>query len=550
MEEVSFEKKFFDLSPTPYLCLKVVFGADKTPIDVMIVQTNASFAAMMGERKSQFLGRSVFDTLLRNRDASDTGGNLIEVLEGKRILVKDMHSLHLDRWFRIKAFGIGDGMIGAAILDVTTEYAQEFGLTQFMNLSREMMCISDTDGRFLKVNQRFAETLGYDPSDLEGIYYMSLVASEDKERTEEAMSKMIREKEIPSFTNRYLCKDGTYRYMDWHSWVQEKYVFSSARDVTAQHEKTSELKRMANTDPLTGLYNRNYYDRHIMGLIERADLSDLPLSMISLDLDHFKNVNDTWGHAAGDEVLKETGRIMRETVRKSDIVVRIGGEEFLVILPNTDAGAALSAAQKLKESFEKFSHPTAGTVTASLGVAEKCRTESYEDWYKRADAGVYSAKRSGRNCVVYLEKSPDEQMKREKLVWNPAWNSGNRTIDDEHKELLKLGNKIIEMAGQEHSFEKAMPYLDDVIHHVEAHFRHELQILARIGYPGYDEHARIHSELIEQIRFLRESYLETKVRSAAFFSFIVEDVILDHLIKEDAKFFIYTKDRAGKQDQE
>ena len=141
-------------------------------------------------------------------------------------------------------------------------------------------------------------------------------------------------------------------------------------------------------------------------------------------------------------------------------------------------------------------------------------------------------------------------MKREKMVWNPAWNSGNRTIDDEHKELLKLGNKIIEMAAREHSFEEALPYLNNVIAHVEKHFRHELQILARIGYPGYDGHAKIHNDLLEQIRFLRESYRETKIRSTVFFSFIVEDIILDHLIKEDAKFFIYTKDRAGKQDQE
>lgn len=549
MEDVSYEKRFFDLSPTPYLCLKVIFGADRTPIDVMIVQTNPSFGEMMGVRESQFLGRSVYDTLLRNREASDTGGNLMEVLESKRVLIKDLYSSHLDRWFRIRAFGLGGDMIGATILDVTTEYAQEFGLTKFMNLSREMMCISDTDGRFLKVNNRFAETLGYDPAELEGVFYMSLVAYEDKARTEAALTRLTVDKEILSFTNRYLCKDGSYRYMDWHSWVQEKYVFSSVRDVTTQNEKTNELRKMANTDPLTGLYNRNYYERHIYGLIERAELSDQPISMISLDLDHFKYVNDTWGHAAGDEVLKAAGQIIRETIRKSDLPIRIGGEEFLVILPNTDARAALAAARKLKENFEKFSHPTAGTVTASLGVAEKCRTESYESWYKRADAGVYSAKRSGRNCVVYLENSPDEMIKHEKLVWDPAWNSGNRTIDSEHKELLKLGNEIIDMAAREQSFEAALPYLDNVIRHVETHFRHELQILARIGYPGYDEHARIHTALMEQIRFLRESYRETKIRSTVFFSFIVEDIILDHLKNEDRKFFIYTQDRAGKQDQ-
>jgi len=547
MENASYEKKFFELSPTPYLCLKVIYGADKTPIDVMIVQTNTSFGEMMGVRESQFLGRSVYDTLLRNRDASDTGVNLLEVLEGRRILVKDLYSRHLDRWFRIKAFGLGNDMIGAAILDVTTEYAQEFGLTQFMNLSHEMMCISDTDGRFLKVNKRFSETLGYDPTELEGVYYMSLVAGTDRERTEEALARLTADKEILSFTNRYLCKDGSYRYLDWHSWVQEKYVFSSVRDVTAQNEKTNELKRMANTDSLTSLYNRNYYDRHIYGLIERAELSDQPISMISLDLDHFKYVNDTWGHAAGDEVLKAAGQIIRETVRKSDIAVRIGGEEFLVVLPNTDAEAALAAARKIKENFEKFRHPTAGKVTASLGVAEKCRTESYEAWYRRADAGVYSAKRSGRNCVVYLEKSPEGPETRERLVWDPAWNSGNRMIDDEHRMLLELGNEIIDLAGKEHSFEESLPLLDGVIAHVEEHFRHELQILARIGYPGYEEHGKIHTDLLEQIRFLRESYADTKIRSSVFFTFIVEDLILNHLIHEDKKYFIYTKDRAADQ---
>ena len=76
MEDTSYEKRFFDLSPTPYLCLKVIYGAGRTPIDVMIVQTNESFGTMMGVKESQFLGRSVYDTLLRNRDASDTGGNV------------------------------------------------------------------------------------------------------------------------------------------------------------------------------------------------------------------------------------------------------------------------------------------------------------------------------------------------------------------------------------------------------------------------------------------------------------------------------------------
>jgi len=164
---------------------------------------------------------------------------------------------------------------------------------------------------------------------------------------------------------------------------------------------------LALVDPLTGAYNRRYLDMHLPMLFARCKATTRPLSILSLDLDHFKLVNDTYGHSAGDSVLKETIARVLASLRPSDLVVRMGGEEFAVIMPDTEQKTALAVADRLRASLaeQAFPLPSAGisiTVSASFGVASVNHESDATPAtiLDRADAALYRAKETGRNKVV------------------------------------------------------------------------------------------------------------------------------------------------------
>lgn len=152
-------------------------------------------------------------------------------------------------------------------------------------------------------------------------------------------------------------------------------------------------------DTLTGLLNRAAMDEHVPRLMERCTENGWPISAVVLDLDHFKRVNDDRGHAAGDQVLRVVGALIRDAIRKEDLAIRYGGEEFLIVLAGTRRLHALLMADRLRDAIASTRFPAMPDlyVTASLGVAERIPDEIADDWIERADKALYSAKRSGRN---------------------------------------------------------------------------------------------------------------------------------------------------------
>jgi two-component system cell cycle response regulator len=154
------------------------------------------------------------------------------------------------------------------------------------------------------------------------------------------------------------------------------------------------------TDPLTGVGNRRKLDQALAAEIARVERTGLPLSAFMADLDHFKRVNDNFGHVVGDAVLARFGRHLIAQTRPTDIAARFGGEEFVVLLPNTGLAQALEAAERVRghlagERIDPLPEP----VTASFGVAERAEGESGASLLQRIDAALYEAKQSGRNRV-------------------------------------------------------------------------------------------------------------------------------------------------------
>lgn len=156
----------------------------------------------------------------------------------------------------------------------------------------------------------------------------------------------------------------------------------------------------AQKDPLTGVYNRAALNETLQREVELAQRHGLSLSLIVIDIDHFKRINDTYGHSAGDCLLKGLVDSAKQSIRRCDMLFRYGGEEFVVVLNNTDAKGAMRLAERIRRNIEKEEYPCADQplkMTVSAGVAALAADESEEDLFKKADKALYRAKSAGRN---------------------------------------------------------------------------------------------------------------------------------------------------------
>lgn len=167
----------------------------------------------------------------------------------------------------------------------------------------------------------------------------------------------------------------------------------------ALQAREAQILQLSLTDALTGVGNRRALDAALLREVERAVRQAQPLSLLILDLDHFKRVNDRWGHEAGDRVLAQTGALLRGGLRPSDVATRMGGEEFVLLLPATAADAARCCAERLRAALAAQDFGLGVPVTASLGLAWLGLGETGPALLARADGALYQAKQQGRNRV-------------------------------------------------------------------------------------------------------------------------------------------------------
>jgi len=218
-------------------------------------------------------------------------------------------------------------------------------------------------------------------------------------------------------TDRYqleqqkLCGDGSYKWLLNRGMVISRSsdgkplrMIGTSTDITERKQLEDEFKRQARIDFLTGVSNRRYFMEQAEQEILRTSRYDAPLSFFMLDIDLFKQVNDTYGHKSGDIVLKRMAAVCRETLREIDIIGRVGGEEFAILLPETDKAEAAEVAERLRAVLANQKVPLEAGIpiqfTVSIGVASRVSKQDNIDMLLNlADEALYQAKKYGRNRV-------------------------------------------------------------------------------------------------------------------------------------------------------
>ena len=262
-----------------------------------------------------------------------------------------------------------------------------------------------------------------------------------------------------------------------------------ARDNERLQKRITELESLSATDPLTGAWNRMQLSRMVDMEISRAMRSGQPVTLILLDVDNFKQVNDVHGHLTGDAVLTEFVGRLRKRMRNTDSLFRWGGDEFVVLATSVGYRGGAALADGLRKGIAAVPFAEVGPITASLGVTEYNEGESAESWFRRTDEALFAAKSEGRNRIhVDRQGSSDVLADRTgagvlALHWLEAYECGDPTIDAEHRELFDLGNKLIAAAIEQYA-EPGMwqAALDAMLARLVQHFQSEEELMAGCGY--------------------------------------------------------------------
>ncbi|MDX1294972.1 MAG: diguanylate cyclase, partial [Sulfurimonadaceae bacterium] len=299
-------------------------------------------------------------------------------------------------------------MLNGTMMDITEEKKARREVTRLSRAIEQiddLVLITDRSGLIEYVNDAFVEHTGYEREEVYGKNARLLKSGEHDQPFYKGLWSTILSGNV--FKGRVINrkKDGEIFYeQKTITPIKDKVgnivtFVSTSKDITQTVEMEERLEQMAMTDKLTGINNRHRFEELYNQEIERVSRYESPVSMIMFDIDHFKKINDTYGHDVGDKVLKQIVRVVGNCIRKVDIFARWGGEEFLILCPETTVEDAMLLANKMRREIEDTEFETVGSVKASFGVSGFIHGENKENLFKRVDNALYMAKDKGRNRV-------------------------------------------------------------------------------------------------------------------------------------------------------
>jgi PAS domain S-box-containing protein len=408
---------------------------------LLVERRKAAVAVSMG----------MFAAILALRFAAGTAGDavsflyvfpvvLIAVALGERggLVAGVVAFLLASGWALIEGIPVGPlgYLVRAAVFLLVGDLVGRFAIrlralgaesARHFELSLDMICIAGFDGYFKRVNPAFERILGYSEADLLGRPFLDFVHPDDRERTEEEAAALSGGVRTVQFQNRYFDKAGEIHWLEWTSQplADEEIIYAVARDVTERKALERELQRLSHRDSLTGLFNRRRFEEELRRQLAYTRRYGSGGALLVIDVDRFKQINDSLGHPAGDRALCEVARLLRDNLRGSDVIARdpdlpaalgageapdsqdfeaviarLGGDEFVVLLPEVDEHGAQAAAERLATTVRESTLAVDGhevKLEISVGVAlfDEYGRPGEQELLAAADRAMYLVKASG-----------------------------------------------------------------------------------------------------------------------------------------------------------
>lgn len=284
------------------------------------------------------------------------------------------------------------------------------GLEDILRLMLDAVCVVDRRGHFVFVSAAFERIFGYTEIEVIGKPMIDCVHPDDHARTLRTVETLMAGVPEPRFENRWICKDGRVVHILWSArWSEDHQVrIAVAHDITERKQMELRLQHMAGHDQLTALPNRALLLDRIQTALTQARRDQAHLSLLFIDIDEFKEVNDRYGHPVGDELLREIARRLRACVRESDTAGRLGGDEFLILITGNGAlGDVVMIAEKIRSELDlPFALGNLQLrVSPSIGIAQYPEHgEDLKQLVQHADEAMYRAKNAGGNRISVFER--------------------------------------------------------------------------------------------------------------------------------------------------
>lgn len=323
--------------------------------------------------------------------------------------------------------------------------------------------------------------------------------------------------------------------------------------VARLEEEVARVERAATTDVLTGAYSRTWIDDQGRNELIRLSRYGHPVSIIFMDMDGLKTTNDLVGHAAGDDLLRRFTAVIRSYARGADRLGRYGGDEFVLLMPNTSLHSAVNAARRFQSALRAQPEDGRPRMAACFGVVEARAREDWASLLARADAAMYRAKRQRSNEVEVELNTPEDTIDGAEapdrafvqLRWSGRYDSGEPSIDTQHQGLFRLGNALLAAQANGRPRDEIEELVRALVVDVRDHFAAEERLLNESGYRFAREHAETHRRLLETADRLSDDFLGGGHDTRELIDFLVFELIARHLLRADREFFSHLAQRRG-----
>lgn len=390
----------------------VITDADLT-VGGRVEIANPAFCAMTGYTLDELKGRS-----LKCLQGPETDPAVIDRLraclregrffEGTAINYRKDGSTYTVRW-NITPVRDDDG-VPTHFVSVQKDISEHVRaerenrlLARALDAASDPIIVTDLSNRIIFANLAFAHVTGYAVDEVIGKTPAMFSSGEHDEAFYAALRAALASGRDfrATFVNRR--RDGSLYHAEQsispicNDNGRISHYVSVSKDISERVDLEHALRQAATEDTLTGLFNRRHGQHLLEQARQRAQTHGTPLTLLVCDIDHFKQINDCFGHLAGDRVLLEVARLLRQSVRERDTVIRWGGEEFVIVLEDCAPAAAAELAERLRARIGEYRDAQVGACTMSIGLATRAPDEAMDALFARADAALYQAKRSGRN---------------------------------------------------------------------------------------------------------------------------------------------------------